>query len=246
MTNYVLLDNNTHASIKVDTHYRVAYGDNITSTLTFPTEFSNIQREYPILFHKNADTQRYQAIALLGLCSHENLFLTETAPHIPYPGSWMASYVPATMARGPFVIGMHGDEDNPQPMVHIDTDSPRLSETNGQALFLPQGGNSDYLNRISQVLATIMDGMELSNSMFEAFEHFGLIAPLTVDITLNNGDKLQIGGHYTICEETLNGLSHSQLGELHRQGFLQAAFLVVASMGNLGKLIEMKNARLQD
>jgi hypothetical protein len=56
-----------------------------------PTEFEEVQREYPILIRKDPSGD-YQAVALLGLDRDENLFLDETG--------WNARYVPAVQQRG--------------------------------------------------------------------------------------------------------------------------------------------------
>ena len=41
----------------------------------FPTEFAELQREYPIFLRKDHDNGDWQAVALLGFDQHENLFL---------------------------------------------------------------------------------------------------------------------------------------------------------------------------
>jgi hypothetical protein len=74
MTNTVLLDNVTHKDLRVRAGYSAAFGDNINLALVFPTEFVFVQREYPILFRRDAKGE-FQAVALLGLDKSENLFL---------------------------------------------------------------------------------------------------------------------------------------------------------------------------
>ncbi|RDV25586.1 hypothetical protein DXV75_09865 [Alteromonas aestuariivivens] len=247
MTDLVLLDNLTHKDLRVVTRYSADFGDNIASTLTFPTEFANVEKEYPILLHKSPQSSQFQAVALFGLERGENLFLSESSPLTNHCGSWQASYVPAMIAKGPFVIGMHNNGNGqPNAMIHIDMDSPRINQSEGKAVFLPHGGNSDYLNHVSRLLGTIHDGMQSSAAMYAAFEKYDLIEPLSIDITLINGDAVRIGGHYTISEEKLAQLPAHALFELNQNGFLQGAFLIVASLTNMRKLIDMKNARLQN
>ncbi len=66
--------------------------------ITFPWEFRNLQAHYPILFRKRPDTGEFQPIALFGFEERENLFLTGSG--------WDAAYVPLTIERQPFLIGM--------------------------------------------------------------------------------------------------------------------------------------------
>src|SRR5690606_41081179 len=75
MTRPVLLNNVDHGHLKVLTRRAAGPGDTAHHVLTFPTEFADVQREYPILFRRHADTGEYQAVALVGLAEGENLFL---------------------------------------------------------------------------------------------------------------------------------------------------------------------------
>ena len=244
MKDLALLDNITHKDLKVQTHYSQAFGDNIASTLTFPTELVNVVKHYPVLLRKQADSGKFQMIVLLGLARNENLFLAETSPFQHDQGSWLADYVPALIAKGPFVIGMHTTENNPQPMVHVDMANPRISTHKGKPVFLPHGGNSDYLNYISSLLKTIHDGMQVHDTMLAVLDSHGLIEPVSIDVPLTTGETIHIADHYTVSKEKLSALPADALFELHQRGFLQAAFLIEMSLSNMRKLIDLKNTRL--
>ncbi len=126
MSNRVLLDNVTHKDLRVRTGFSAEFGDNVNQVLVFPTEFVFIQREYPIFFRRD-EKGAFQAVALLGLDKGENLFLADPR--------WNARYVPAAQQRGPFLIGLHrgedNDEQNREPMIHVDLDNPRISFEKG-------------------------------------------------------------------------------------------------------------------
>ena len=123
MTNNVLLNNVDHKDLRVITTRSARYGDDVMYAITFPSEFRNIQAHYPIVFRKNAQGQ-FEPIALLGFQERQNLFLTRRG--------WNASYIPLTIERQPFLIGFSADK---QPMMHVDLDSPRISRTEGEAVF---------------------------------------------------------------------------------------------------------------
>src|SRR3712207_1319900 len=74
MTRPVLLNNVDHHDIKVMPRYGAAFGDAVNQTLVFPTEFEELQREYPIFFRAD-DAGSLQPVVLLGLDRDENLFL---------------------------------------------------------------------------------------------------------------------------------------------------------------------------
>jgi hypothetical protein len=239
MSNYVLLNNVQHANLKVLNRYFKEAGDHKAAVLTFPTEFADIQREFPILLSKNSETGDFQAVALLGIQQEENLFLDESVGN-----GWLASYVPAILARGPFIIGFHEQDGESIPMVYVDMNSPKVNETDGLLLFRQFGGNSPYLEYITQVLNTIQQGKAVGDLMYKAFDDLGLLESVTINVDLKNGDKHQLLGYYTINEEKLANLSGDALETLNRKDYLQGLFLIVSSMSNLQRLIKIKNDRL--
>ncbi len=243
-----VLNNITHEHLKVSAKFAAELGDNVASTLTYVTEFLDVQKEYPILCRKNPETNEYQAIVFFGLQKNENLFLTDVDPVNQKYLGWKAEYVPAVMARGPFSIGIHREIVNGSamhnPMVHIDLSHPKAKCEDGHELFLENGGNTPYLNHISKTLEIINDGIHLTKLMFDAFTKYQLLESVVLDIQFENQDKLKITGFETINAAKLSQLNGEALEELNRSGFLQAAYFIVASMSNIRKLIDLKNRKL--
>jgi hypothetical protein len=238
MTNRVLLNNVDHGEVKVIARHGAEFGDAINQALIFPTEFEEVQREYPIFFRKD-ENGTYQSVALLGLDRDENLFLDETG--------WQARYVPAVQQKGPFSIALQqqsADGSGPEPMIHIDLDHPRVSRADGEPLFLPAGGNAPYLQRVARVLGTIYDGLEVGKPMFDAFEEMSLIQPVSVEIKLSDREAYDLPDVYTIAQDRLAQLGGTDLERLHQSGLLRAANWVVSSLGNVGRLIDLKNRKL--
>src|SRR5690606_9466588 len=160
MTN-VLLNNVDHHDLRVITRHGAEFGDAVNQVLVFPTEFEQLQREYPIVLRKSSEGP-VRPVALLGLTRGENLFLDSG-------GGWRASSMPALVQRGPFSIAAPDDERG-EPMIRIDLDHPRVSRSEGEAIFLPHGGKSPYLERMAAVLQTIYAGHRLLGPMVTAFE----------------------------------------------------------------------------
>jgi hypothetical protein len=239
MAKHVILNNIAHKDLRVITRYGAEFGDSVGTVPTYPTEYGDVQREYPIFFRKDPSTGEYQSIALLGFEKNENLFLEE--------GRWNASYVPGIVARGPFLIGFQEQqiegELRKEPVIHVDLDHPRISQTDGQPVFLPQGGNSPYLDHVAAVLRGIRDGLEISKAMFAAFAELDLIEPVKVEIKLSAEEGYSLVGLHTINREKLAVLDGASLEKLNKSGFLQGAFLVIASMNNVKKLMGMKQRK---
>lgn len=240
MANNVLLNNVSHQNLKVVGRFGPEFGNAVSSVLAFPTEFIELQKEYPILFRKNPETQKYHSIALLGLSQNENLFLNSNIE-----SGWDAHYIPAIVAKGPFLIGFQSQDsgNSKAPVIHIDLDHPKVNEKDGYPLFLEHGGNSPYLEHIAKILKLIHQGMAAQDAMFELFSEFDLIESIDIDIALNNSEKLTLIGNHTINEDKLLALSGDKLEKLNRMGFLHLAYAAISSLTNIRKLTEIKNSR---
>ncbi|WP_342806181.1 SapC family protein [Alteromonas sp. M12] len=239
MAKHVLLNNVQHKDTKVLAHYAKEFADDVASVLVFPLEFVELQKEYPIFFQLDQQTGKYQCVVMLGLQKDENLFLSDTTP-----SGWDANYIPAMIERGPFLIGFQQQDphSDPSPVIHIDMQHPKVSTDKGQPLFLEHGGNSPYLNHIATRLQSIHEGMAIQDAMFNSFLSCELIEPVNIEFDLNNGEKCKVSGNFTINEEKLRALSAEQLFELNQSGYLQFAYAAVASVTNIRKLIQRKNA----
>ena len=240
MANHQLLDNVTHRNLRIITDRSAWYGDDIAATLVFPLEFRRLQAEYPIAFQKNADHDQYEPIALFGFEEGENLYLG--------PEGWDASYIPLTVQRQPFLIGFTATSDGgaPQeePVVHVDMDSPRISETDGVPVFLEHGGQSPYLEHVNSVLNAIHEGYAQNRRFSEALKTLDLLEPFSLKFELADGTSKTLAGLYTLHEERLASLDAESLGKLHAGGFLESIYMVMASIANLRTLIERKNRQL--
>jgi hypothetical protein len=239
MPNYELLNNIDHKNVKVITERSARYGDNVHFVMTFPTEFRRLQSSYPIFFQKDANTGKFFPLALLGFEEGENLFLGENG--------WEANYVPLMIQRNPFLIGYQEDSGAPEgkrPVVSIDMDSPRISESEGEAIFLPHGGTSEFLTVMTEVLEDIQVGHQMNEVFIDALLEHKLIESVSMEIELNDGSKRQLLGLYTINEERLDQLDGEALGKLQKLGFLLPVYMALASLSSFRTLIDKRNEKL--
>jgi hypothetical protein len=241
MTKHVLLNNIHHQNTRVITQFSHEYDDNLASVVVYPTEFIELQKEYPILLRQSADTQKFYATALLGFQHNENLYLDTHAE-----SGWAAQYIPANIVRGPFLIGFQRQHDDPEkqsPVIHIDMQHPKVNEEKGQPLFLEHGGNSAYLEYISKVLNIAHQGLALNDAMFAALSECDLLESVNIEFDLASGEKRRLTGNFTINETKLRTLGTEQLQRLNNMGILPLVFAVIFSMTNVRKLIDIKNRR---
>jgi hypothetical protein len=230
----VLLDNVAHHDLRVITGHSATFGDAVNQVRVYPNEFAEIQREYPIFFRRDAEGSFY-AIALLGFDRDENLFLNGEG--------WNARYVPAEQERGPFLLGLREGADGEGPMMLVEPSHPRLSRSVGEPLFLPHGGNAPVLEHYLQVLRTLHGGLGLNDEVFAAWLEAGILAPVKVDVQIDDATGYDIPDLFSISGEALAGLDGAVLASLNESGYLGMAFHVLASLGNMPHLIALKNRK---
>jgi hypothetical protein len=239
MVNRVPLDNVEHQRLRVAPQPSADHGAAVNQLLVVPTEYEELQREYPILFRKDPEGA-FQSVVVLGFDRDENLFLGE--------GGWQGRYIPAVLRRGPFFIGMrdkqHLGEVRREPLIFVDLDDPRVSESEGEPLYLPHGGNAPYLEQVADALRTVHDGLQLGASMFAMFAEFDLVRPLKIEVQLGDGKQYELADFYTIGAEELGRLDAAPLERLYRSGFLAAALFVRSSLANVSRLAELKTRKL--
>lgn len=238
MADYQLLSKQKHNNLRVTTQFTAELGYETGAVMVMDSELRAAQREYPIIFRKHPETGRFFPNVLLGLKQDENLFLDGE-------GNWRAEHVPLAIAKGPFIIGFQDVGNGPQPTACVDLADPRVSEGGeGEALFQEDGSLTRYMEYISQILLLLHHSTQSLTRMVDLFVELDLIEPLRMDIQFDNGESLSLQGGYTIAEEKLAELDEEALGKLHKSGFLAAAYYISGSLGNVQKLIAIKNKRL--
>ena len=234
MASWVPLDNVEHAQLRLIG--RPSVDACVNQTLIVPPEFEELQREYPILFRRDDDGQ-FQSVVILGLDRGENLFLVD--------GAWSGRTIPATLRRGPFFLAVDEEEGEAHDAaLVIDLDDERVSESEGDPLFLSHGGAAPVLQSAAEALRTVHEGLEQSRAMFALFAELELIAPVEIEVDLGDGTNYRLADFFTISSEGLSSLGGDALERLNRSGFLAAAIHARSSLANINRLVELKTGKL--
>ncbi|WP_347302797.1 SapC family protein [Croceibacterium sp. TMG7-5b_MA50] len=228
----VALDSIDHHDLRVAWRHGPEFGDAVNQMLALPGEFEGLAREFPILFRRD-DAGAWHAVVLLGLERGENLFLDGTR--------WTSRIVPAVQARGPFSVALRPQTG--EATLHVDLADPRIGREVGEPLFLPHGGNAPALQQATRHLRVIGEGLPAAQAMFAALEEAGLIEPVAITVTLGSGREVVLNQYHTVGADRLAALDGATLERLNRTGVLRLAFLQQASLGNMARLIELKQAR---
>ncbi|MFT4076362.1 MAG: SapC family protein [Asticcacaulis sp.] len=234
MSNHAILTAEAHRDLRIATTASAAFGDDVMCCLTVPVEFRQVQNEYPILFRLNPERTAYSAFALFGFENGENLFLEGDR--------WAARYRPLAMDIQPFLIGRHAD-DRGDKQVHIDLGSARVARSEGMRVFDDLGRPTPYLETIAEKLGELDAGYEAAEAFHATLMRFNLLEPLALDITLNTGSTYRFVGFHVINEDRLRALDADRLKELHDKDYLMPIYMALASLSNITKLVDRKNAR---
>ncbi|WP_158969388.1 SapC family protein [Paraglaciecola sp. L3A3] len=237
MAGYTILDPKQHKDLRIITERGAEYGENLHIVPVLADELKVLVAEYAIFFIKDNQTGQFGLNVLTGFEPGENLYLQKNL--------WQAHYVPLNLVRQPFMVGIKGEEgDKPSPqntLVTINLDSPRVNKEKGEALFDTKGKSTDFLNSINGLLVKFVQGMPRTQEFINTLLALELLMPITLKFTLADGEKKSFSGLYNIDEEKLAVLSGNELQSLHQKGYLQACHMIIASFGQIQKLIDWKN-----
>jgi hypothetical protein len=227
LANIVALNTQDHRAVRVETSASVRYGDGQRFVPVVVGEFSNLVAHYPIFFSKDSQTGSFYCGAMLGIDEGENLFLTE--------GRNFDAYRPMNLQRGPFYTA--GSD------IAIDLDHPRVGES-GQALFEDDGRPSSYLSSVINLFRDLKPGLDQTKLFIETLLAMKLIEPVDISLAFDDGSKRQLEGLYTINRDRLKKLADDKIVELFHRGYLQAIYLMIASLKQVPVLAQKKNSRL--
>lgn len=235
MNQVKILNNIEHANLHVVTQQRAEFGDNKMCVAVTLSELRNVQNHYPILFYPDATSQKYHPMAIFGFEQNENLFLTSK--------QWSDTYVPAMMRKGPFSIGtQHTSDGQENFIISIDESDPRVSPSQGEPLFLPHGGASDYTLSIAESLNQLREDQPITDEFTQFLHANALLTPVNIEFESEGFAGIKLTGFYTIDEEKLTALSPQQLAVMAQKGFLHGAYFAIASLSNLATLMKMKQS----
>jgi hypothetical protein len=237
MSDHALLDSTRHRDLRIRTARGADLGDAVMCCIAVPTEFRQIEGDYPILFQLDAERDSFTALAMFGFENGENLFLDSER--------WDAEYVPLAIDIQPFLIGGSPDQDAPK-QVHVDLAGARVvaGEAEGMRVFDDDGRPTPYLESIADKLGALDAGYRRSSDFFAALRRYRLLEPLTLEITLDDGSTNRLVGFHVIDEARLAELDAEALGQLSDDDHLLPIFMALASLGRLRDLIARKNKRV--
>lgn len=233
------LNNKVHRDLRVVTKRGAEYGENTHVVPVVADELREVVLEYPVILVKDNESGRFNLCAMLGFKQGENLFLDGE--------KWDALYVPVHVRRQPFSLTYTAKKDGqPDPaslIMSIDIESKRIQEEEGERLFDEEGNQTDFLNEVNSLLAGIGTSQAATDAFINALAKHDLIEPANLDVQFAGGEKTRFEGLYSVQDEKLGKIEGEALADLYKHGYLQAAWLILTSIGNVRKLLLRKAKR---
>ena len=216
-----------HGKLRLTTasNYRFAAQTNAVP-LTI-TEFILALRHYPILFSQGVHPMPF---ALVGVELNKNLFVDKN-------GNWAAdTYIPEYVQRYPFIF--HIDADSDRWVLCVDEAGNRLSNQDGIRLF---NNKQEPTQNIQDVLVFCGNyqkqheaSLEFSNALLER----DLLIERNANITLANGQTMELYGFSLIDTDKFDRLSDETILEWRNKGWLALIYYHIASTTSWRSLID--------
>jgi len=230
----VALNSERHRNLRFDPHEaNFSFARDTTAVLIAGLEFAEVAREYPIVFVRGADGQM-RPVALLGVRNGENLFVDKQ-------GRWDARYIPAFVRRYPFVMAA-GSEAG-QLVVCIDEDCPALNVDHGETLINAEGKLEPRMNEIMQFLQNFQREFARTELVIRQLDEQGVFVEQGARFDIAGGGSFQLRDFYLIDESRFGKIADAGLPPLFRSGALELAYLHLASLGNMRKLLDRMAAQ---
>lgn len=230
----VALNSKIHRNLKFAVNEAsFTFSCDTTAVLLAGVEFAEAAREYPIVFVRGQDRQM-RPVALLGVREGENLFVDEQ-------GKWDARYIPAFVRRYPFVMAEGGTQG--QLVVCIDENCPALNVNHGELLIDAEGNLQPRMNEVMQFLQNFQQEFMRTELITRQLNELDLFIQQGARFDTNTGETFQLNDFYLIDEAKFGRLADDKLPQLFRSGALGLAYLHLASLGNMRKLLDRVSAR---
>lgn len=202
------------------------------------TEFVVAGRHYPIVFVGDAKT--YNAVAVVGMSSKENLFVAD--------GRWAGdAYMPAYARRYPFCMAKVNVNRVEQKNRLICVEQSSLDE-NGEVMFDAKGQPNAKWQEFERLLGEYEADLERTREMCEILADYGLFEPFTMQAKLKpekGGGSMQLGGMHRVAEKNIEDLNAAQLKNLVRRGIMARIYIHLLSLEHFGKLLDRKAAKAE-
>lgn len=191
------------------------------------SELALAATDMPLCFAKDANTGRFNLVALVGLIEPINLFVHERRFH--------ATYCPRALQLSGFRLDQNGIAG-----LAVAEDDPAIG-VSGDPLFR-DGEPSPLLASVAAAIERLVTDIGTARDLADGYAALHLVRPLNFVLQSDDGRDHVIDGLYTIGTDMLMRLPDADVVRLHRSGALALAALLTASLAQVERLCQLHNA----
>jgi hypothetical protein len=231
----VVLDSEIHKDYKITSVSNdYSFAKDTNSVIISGIEFSEITKEYPIVFSQSEDGV-ILPVALLGFRDNENLFVDAV-------NNWVANYRPAYVRRYPFVLAEN--DDKTEYTVCVDEEYSGFNKENGEILFDDKGEHTQTLSNVISFLKEFQGQHQLTRQFSDKLMKLDLLVEYTAKIEMKQGDQFALGKMMIVSEDKLMKLDDETILELFKSGQMAWIYSHLFSLSNMAKLIDLMATKL--
>ncbi len=183
--------------------------------------------DMPVCLAKDANTGRFNLVALVGLVEPANLFVHDRRFH--------ATYCPRALQ----LTGFRLDANGVAGLAVVEDD--QAIGMSGDPLF-QNGKPLPVLVGIAAALEHLVADIGEARALVDDYAAQRLIRPLNLVLQTDDGKDHVIDGLYTIGTEQMMQLPDDEVVRMHRSGALASATLLAASLVQVERLCQLHNA----
>jgi len=226
------ITNISHGKLKIKENATFIQSEKMHFSPIVVQEFIPASREFPIVFIKEQDTGRFNAVVLFGLEPGENLFFDAN--------KWQASYSPLALTLYPFLI--HQTENSDNALLCIDENSPLINESVGDALFDENGKEMKWLTQKGEAIVNYIEQTKLTKAFIQLLLENEILSSQTLSIKIKDQKEFALNGLYVVDEKKLSNLSDEDFLKIRKSGALDIIYASINSMQSVNNLVRRKIA----
>jgi len=197
------------------------------------SEFAFALRDYPIVFQRREPEGAFDAMAILGIQTGQNLFVMPD-------GRWdRRTYIPAYIRRYPFCVHAVADESGKiERRIYVD---PKALAENGARMFDEASAPLPHWVVIDRLLNEYEDELLRVNRLGATLHRLGVLTPFSLRADLYTGFSLSLNDMYRVDRDKLAGLDAPLLRDFIANGDMELIYAHLLSQENFLRLMNRRS-----